>query len=114
MSRPSTLGWAFAAIALVGPAVPTAGASDPLDPIATSAFATLEAEPTPVPGPVLFVQDVGRFASASSRDGRWLTEDGCTSTRVAVARGRAAVRDLAGGRKRTVRKGRAVTIRGRG
>ncbi len=55
----------------------------------------------------------GRYASASSRNGRWLTEDRCTSTRISAARGRVTVRDSFRERARTVRAPRALTISSR-
>jgi hypothetical protein len=47
----------------------------------------------------------GRHATATARDGRWLTEDRCDGTLVRVARGRVRVRDVARGRTVVVRAG---------
>ncbi len=55
----------------------------------------------------------GRYAVSTSRKGRWLTEDRCASTRVAVSRGSAAVRDSARRKTTTLRKGRSRTVRPR-
>ncbi len=55
----------------------------------------------------------GRYAEITSRNGRWLTEDRCTSTRVSVTRGTAAVRDTVRKRTATMRKGRTHTVRAR-
>jgi hypothetical protein len=56
----------------------------------------------------------GRYAETSSRNGRWLTEDRCRSTRVSVTRGTAAVRDSVRKKTATLRKGRTRTVRARG
>jgi Tol biopolymer transport system component len=53
----------------------------------------------------------GRFAAATVRSGRWLTEDRCRATTVKLQRGSAKVRDLVRKRTRTVRAGRSLTIR---
>jgi Tol biopolymer transport system component len=53
----------------------------------------------------------GRFAAATVRSGRWLTEDRCRATTVKVQRGSAKVRDLVRKRTRTVRAGHSLTIR---
>ena len=55
----------------------------------------------------------GRYAETTSRNGRWLTEDRCTSTRVKVSHGSVALRDPARGKTTTLRKGRARTVRAR-
>ena len=55
----------------------------------------------------------GRFAAAAVRSGRWLTEDRCGATTVKVQRGTAKVRDLVRKRTKTVRAGRALTVRRR-
>ena len=55
----------------------------------------------------------GRYAESTSRNGRWLTEDRCTSTRVAVSRGRVALRDSVRGTTSTLREGRTRTVRAR-
>jgi hypothetical protein len=55
----------------------------------------------------------GRYAETASRNGRWLTEDRCSSTRVSVTRGTAAVRDTARKKTATLRKGRTRTVRAR-
>ena len=55
----------------------------------------------------------GRFAAGTSKSGRWLTEDRCTSTRVGVTRGSVLLRDTVRKRTTTVRKGRSHTVRGR-
>jgi hypothetical protein len=53
----------------------------------------------------------GRYAEAGSRNGRWLTEDRCASTRVSVTRGRVTARDTTRNRTKVVRKGGAFTVR---
>ena len=51
------------------------------------------------------------YAAGTVRGTKWLTEDRCGSTRVKVARGRAAVQDLVRKRTRVVRAGRSLTVR---
>ena len=47
----------------------------------------------------------GRYATGTVRGTRWLTSDGCRSTRIAVSRGVVTVRDLVRKRNRAVRPG---------
>ena len=56
----------------------------------------------------------GRYATGTVRGTRWLTTDGCRSTRIQVARGVVTVRDLVRKRNRAVRAGRSYTARKRG
>lgn len=53
----------------------------------------------------------GRYATGTVRGTRWLTTDGCRSTRIAVSRGVVTVRDLVRKRSRAVRPGRSYTAR---
>ena len=55
----------------------------------------------------------GRYATGTVRGTRWLTTDGCRSTRVSVTRGVVTVRDLVRKRDRKVRAGRSYTARAR-
>ncbi len=55
----------------------------------------------------------GRYATGTVRGTRWLTTDGCRSTRIAVTRGVVTVRDLVRKRNRAVRPGRSYTARAR-
>jgi hypothetical protein len=55
----------------------------------------------------------GKYAAGTVRGTKWLTEDRCGSTRVKVARGRVAVRDLVRRKTRVVRAGRSLTVRAR-
>jgi hypothetical protein len=55
----------------------------------------------------------GRYATGTVRGTRWLTTDGCRSTRISVTRGVVTVRDLVRKRNRAVRPGRSYTARGR-
>lgn len=55
----------------------------------------------------------GRYATGTVRGTRWLTTDGCTSTRIQVSRGVVTVRDLVRKRNRAVRAGRSYTARKR-
>ncbi len=56
----------------------------------------------------------GRYATGTVRGTRWLTSDGCRSTRISVTRGVVTVRDLVRKRNRAVRAGRSYTARARG
>ncbi len=56
----------------------------------------------------------GRYATGTVRGTRWLTTDGCRSTRISVTRGVVTVRDLVRKRNRAVRPGRSYTARARG
>ena len=51
----------------------------------------------------------GRYATGTVRGTRWLTSDGCRSTRIQVTRGVVTVRDLVRKRNRAVRAGRSYT-----
>ncbi|HYF28230.1 MAG TPA: CAP domain-containing protein [Baekduia sp.] len=53
----------------------------------------------------------GRYATATVRGTRWLTEDSCAGTLVRVLEGRVAVRDLRSRRTRTVRAGGRLLVR---
>jgi hypothetical protein len=53
----------------------------------------------------------GRYATGTVRGTRWLTTDGCRSTRIQVSRGVVTVRDLVRKRNRAVRAGRSYTAR---
>ena len=55
----------------------------------------------------------GRYATGTVRGTRWLTTDGCRSTRISVSRGVVTVRDLVRKRNRAVRPGRSYTARAR-
>ncbi|HYI36526.1 MAG TPA: hypothetical protein VEX39_07975 [Thermoleophilaceae bacterium] len=53
----------------------------------------------------------GRYATGTVRGTRWLTTDGCRSTRISVSRGVVTVRDLVRKRNRAVKRGRSYTAR---
>jgi hypothetical protein len=55
----------------------------------------------------------GRYATGTVRGTRWLTTDGCRSTRIAVSRGVVTVRDLVRKRNRAIRAGRSYTAKTR-
>ena len=55
----------------------------------------------------------GRYATGTVRGTRWLTTDGCRSTRIAVTRGVVTVRDLVRKRNRAIKRGRSYTARPR-
>jgi hypothetical protein len=55
----------------------------------------------------------GRYATATSRNGRWLTEDRCASTRIRALRGAVTVRDTVPAKTKTLRRGRAITVSAR-